>query len=414
MIKKIFAIAALLMLAGLSIAADECSTNFYLDVPIHITDQNHMDAQGVSVAITYQKRSSHYSQGPEYATTDPETTNISGMAQFKLLNTVPNKQYLDCKLKVNVSLMNYSKVASVDLKNFFNGYAINISAKKVMLNLKDGSGLPISARLVLYPDNEYDVNGSIYILLPYGPTPGFILFNGHRQSTVLNVNSTTPDSLDVIFKTYELNVTVMDDRGSGIPFSVQAGNGAPVSGTFTTAIKLVDVPSTIKVSAAGKELYRQVSPDAEHNATFYFDLHAPSLSNVKISPQKDGKLEISYSVADNGSRASGLSDTGIFINDVYYQAAVSLGTAKAYISQKGNFVFNITAIDNEGNRAVVSGEYVEGGVPISNITGNESGGNAVSTGGGDNTLLVIVGIVVVIILAFLFMRGGGESPDPSV
>lgn len=408
MIKKIFALAAFLMLISQSIAANMCTTNFYLDVPIHVIDQKYMDAPGVNVTITYQKRSNHFTPGPEYATTDPEATNGSGMAQFKLLNTVPNSAYLDCKLKINLSLMNYSKVATVDLKNFFDGYVVNISAKRVTLNLKDSSGAPISAKLVLYPDNEYNVSGSVYLLLPYGPTPGFIIFNGHRQSTVLNVNSSTPDSLDVIFKTYEFNVTVLDDLGNAIPFSVQAGSEAPVSGTGSTAVKLVDTPSTIKVSAAGREAYRQVRPDIERNATFYFDLHAPAISNVKISPDSSGKLELTYSVVDAGTKASGISDTGVYINDVYYPATFSFGIAKVSIIQKGSFAFNVTAADNEGNKAEVSGEYVEGGIPA-NGTGNESGTNAVSAGGTDNTVFIILGVAVVIILAFMFLRGGDSS-----
>jgi hypothetical protein len=409
MIKRIFALAAFLVLISPSIAADMCTTNFYLDVPIHVTDQKYMDAPGVNVTITYQKRSNFFTPGPEYATTDPEATNGSGMAQFRLLNTVPNSQYLDCKLRISLSLMNYSKVATVDLKNFFKGYVVNISAKRVTVNLKDSSGLPISAELVLYPDNKYNVTGSTYILLPYGPTPGFIIFKGHRQSTVLNVNSSTPDSLDVIFKTYEFNVTVLDDFGNGIPFSVQAGSEAPASGTGSTAIKLVDAPSTIKASAAGREAYRQVRPDVEHNATFYFDLHAPAISNVKISPDSNGKLELTYSVVDAGTKASGISDTGVYINGVYYPATFSFGIAKVAIAQKGSFAFNVTATDNEGNEAEVSGEYVEGGIPAANGTGNESGSNAVSAGGTDNTVFIILGVAVAIILAFMFLKGGDSS-----
>ena len=409
MIKKILALAAFLMLAYVSVAADECKTNFYLDVPIHVVDQKHMDAQGVNVTLTYQKRSSHFAPGPEYATTDPAATNVSGMSQFTLLNTVPNSQYLDCKLKINLSLMNYSKAVTVDLKNFFNGYTVNISAKRVTLNLKDSSGHPISARLVLYPDNNYEVNGSIELLLPYGPTPGILVFNGHRQPTVLNVNTSTPDMLDVVFKTYELNVSVFDDYGNAMPFSVQAGDKAPASGMGSMMVQLVDVPSTIKVSAAGRELYRQVRPDVERNATFYFDLHAPTISNIKISADKDGKLELSYSVADAGSKASGISDSGVYINDVYYPASVSLGIAKVAIAQKGSFAFNVTASDNEGNKAEVSGEYVEGSVQTANGTGNESGSNVVSAGGGDNTVFIILGFVVVVILAFMFIKGRDSS-----
>ncbi len=417
MIKRIFALVAFIMLVCPSIAADLCTTNFYVDVPIHVIDQNRIDAQGVNVTITYQKRSNQFIPGPEYVTTDPKTTDEIGVAQFKLLNTVPDAQYLDCKLKINLLLMNYSKVATVSLKNFFDAYVINISAKRINVNLKDSSGSPISARLILYPDNEYDINGSINILLPYGHTPGFIIFRGHKQPITLNINSSTPDSLDVIFKTYELNVTVMDDLGNSIPFSVQAGSEASVSGMGSMVIKLVDIPSTIKVSAAGRDDYKEVRPDVEHNATFYFDLHAPSISNVKVSPQKDGKLELSYSVADTGSKASGLSGTGVYINGVYYPAALSLGIAKVSVVQKGSFVFSITALDNKGNKADVSGEYVEGSIPAANVTGNGPSSNAVSAGGSDNTVFIILGVVVVIIIAFLFLKGGnssGSSDDVSI
>jgi hypothetical protein len=420
MIKGIFAIAALFMLLAPSFAAveDLCAVNFYLDVPIHVIDANHMDARGVNVTITYQKRSNRFTPGPEYVTTDPQITNETGEAHFLILNTVPNSQYLDCKLKINTSLMNYSKVTTVDLKHFFKEYTVNISAGKFWITLKDSTGQPISARLMLYPDISYDINGSMELLLPYKPTPSILIYKNHRQSVVLNANNGTPYYLDVVFRTYDLNVTVYDDLGNPLQFSVQSGNDTPVSGTGMATIRLVDSPTTIKVSAAGKDVYKEVSPALIGTEAFYVDLHAPTISNVRISPGSEGRLDVSYSVSDPGKKASGLLDTGIYINDVYYPASVTGGFARVSVTPKGDFDFNITATDNDGNTAVVSGKYSSGSIPLNgtNVTGNQSGGGSNVSAGNDNTLVfVALGIIVVIILAYMFTHGsGGESSDVSI
>jgi hypothetical protein len=413
MIKGIFAFAAFLAIMACPLAIDICTVNYYLDIPVHVIDNNYMDAKDVNVTVTYQKSSTFFTPGPEHATTEPKTTNGTGMAQFKLLNTVPNARYLDCNLKINVSLMNYSKTTTVTLKDFFKEFKVNISAKRAWITLKDSANFLIHANLTLYPGITYDINGSMELLLPFGATPGFIDYNGHRQAVVINVNNGTPYYIDVVFKTYTLEVRVYDDNGDPLRFAVQAGSEAPVNGTGSTTINLVDSPFTIKVSALGREEVRDVNPDSRDTEVFYFDTHSPAISNIRISPS-DGKVGISYLVSDPGKKASGVVDTGIYINDIYYPASVVAGNAKVYISLKEDFDFNITAIDNDGNRATVSGKYISGSVSPSNNTGNGTGTTNVSAGENDNLMFIALGIVVVIILAYMFTHGSGESSDVSV
>jgi hypothetical protein len=414
MVKGIFAFAAFLALLACPLAIDICTVNYYLDVPVHVIDSNYMDAGGVNVTVTYQKSSTHFTPGPEHVTTEPKMTNDSGMAVFKIKNDVPNARYLDCNIKVNASLMNYSKVTTVTLKDFFKEFKVNISAKRAWITMKDSANYPIRANLTLYPGIIYDINGSMELLLPFGATPGFIDYMGHRQAVVINVNNGTPYYIDVVFKTYVLEVRVFDDAESPLRFSVQAGSEAPVNGTGSTTIQLVDSPSTIKVSALGLDETRIVNPESRDVEVFYIDVHSPSISNIRISPS-DGKTLISYSVSDPGKKASGVMETGIYINDVYYAASVVSGVAKATVAPTGDFGFNITATDNDGNRATVSGSYVSGSTSTNNTNGTGDG-TTVSAGGEDNSwMFIALGILVVIILIYMFTHGsGGDSSDASI
>ena len=389
----------------------ECKAGFYLDVPIQVIDSDHINMPGVNVSMTYQKNSNYYSPGQEeLVTTDSILTDSNGMATFKIKNDVPSSRYLSCKLAVHVSYFNSTKNYTFDLGTFYGKYIINMTAKNVIISMVDSSGKPISGSLVLYPSAEFQMNNSISLIVPFGSTPGYLIFNGHRQGISINVDNSTPNSVNAVFRTYDVNVSVFDDSGKPIPFTVQLGAEEPINSTDTVKLRTIDNPSSLKINAYGRETLKQINPEKENNISIFYDIHSPQIGNINVIPDKEGSVSIAYSVSDNGAKASGIRETGVYVDQVYYSAALKYSSAKVSISKTGSFSFTVTATDNDGNSADVSADYVSGKAPV--ITANNSSSplsnNTVVTppatqkGDDNGTLILIIIVVLVLVVGVYF------------
>jgi len=403
MINKIVLIfACFAIFQSLLFAWSECKAGFYLDVPIQVIDNNSINAPGVNVSLTYQKRDEYFFPGqPEYVTTDAVLTDSNGMATFKIKNDVPNSNYLDCKLVFHVNYLNFTKNYTFNLGTFYGKYIINIPGKRVLVSMVDSSGSPISGTLTLYPSMEFQLNNTLSIFLPYGSTPGYMIFNGHRQGLSLNVDSSTPNFINAVFRSYDVNVSVLDDLGKPINFIVQVGTNDPINATDAVRLRLIDNPASIKITSSGRETFRQINPEKETNITIFYDIHAPEISSVNIVPEQDGKVSVTYTVSDNGIRPSGIRETGIYVDNVYYSSSLKYSSAKATVSKAGSFSFQIVATDNDGNKAEVSADYVSGKPPVitENTSGNDTDANPPATQKGDDWTML--GLIVVIVLVLL-------------
>jgi len=405
--KIVFMLACIVVLQTMAFAWSECKTQFYLDVPIQVIDNGSINAPGVNVSMTYQKRANFFTPGPEYVTTDPVLTDSNGMAVFKIKNDVPNSKYLDCNLIVHVSYLNFTKNYTFNLGTFYGKYIINLPAKRVIVNMLDSSGRPISGKMVLYPSTEFLLNNSASVLLPFGSTPGYIVFEGHRQGITLNTDASTPNYANAVFRTYDVEVSVSDDTGSPMAFSIQVGEGEPVNAVQTVTVRVVDNPASIKVSARGRETYRQINPEKDSNISIYYDIHAPEISNINIVPEESGQASILYTVSDKGEFSSGIRETGVYVDDVYYSASLKYSSAKAAVLKSGIFSFRVVATDNDGNKAEVSADYVAGEKPApanGNATASEDSAPAAQDGEWNNLIIIIAVVAILLMAVFLYIK----------
>ena len=402
-------ILLLLILSSVVSAQGVCEPEFVDDLDIRALDANIQPLEGAIVYATYQLR--HLDEGA----TQNTTTDEDGYVRFRLINTEPQPDRVDCTIKVygTYGKQTVSKSTEVgkhqriDLK--FDVYSL-------LITVVDQEGKKIKdAEIVIDGINKNtDNGGSALFKLVSGEKTLFITFGGAESQRKISLTENTNVEIEVGL--YPITIYVTDDKGEPLRADVEIFGKTYETNNegYVRLDDLLSAQQTINVVYGDKSKEIEVDLSLQEEYNVFFDLTSPEVSVDREIGERVVKFIIT--VEDPGEHAS-----GVVAKDIMFSYNVDGGSWKvASITpvrsevfqaevpkEPGSIIsFKVEVADEEGNKQITEGRTTVPGEIQKPPEENNTQQNQSNNGGGeeppasDGLPLAVAGLVVAIIVIY--------------
>jgi hypothetical protein len=243
-----------------------------------------------------------------------------------------------------------------------------------------------------------------------------------------NLNITDDASVEVVLRSHNVTLEVMDDFGSPLPVSLLIFNSTfrLENGTFGP-VKTFGAEIPYRTEYGGIVQEGTIVPSETPNARIIYDIHAPLFGTIR--PEMNaGRYRLVISASDPGSAPSGVNFQSMKVTYRVEPAepATPWNTAVTFTSGRDTVTaefpefpphsivsFRVGMSDNAGNKASIEGKFSTLAAPPSNNTQNQT--NTQPNAGQEQGIplsYIFIGVIVVLLIVYAVFRiksQGGES-----